>query len=214
MPERDIVSWNGIICGLAQNGESTKALKLYDKMVQSEPSIVFPIDVMFVGVLGAFSHSGLIKEGYKYLNEMIFKYAIKPKKEHYTCMVDLLGRVGLFNEVEAILRNLPFKPDFVMWGCFVRSLQIAWQSMNGKSNCRPSLYRRTAELFKLLLANTHIDIGGWCEALEVRKAMAARGVQKTVGCSWVDIGSLMHPFIASDKLYPHIETIIETLERF
>ncbi|XP_052206103.1 pentatricopeptide repeat-containing protein At4g37170-like [Diospyros lotus] len=62
MPERDIASWNGIICGFAQNGEATKALKLYDELLLSEPSVIAPNDVTFIGVLNTYSHGGLVRE--------------------------------------------------------------------------------------------------------------------------------------------------------
>jgi len=31
-------------------------------------------------------------------------------------MVDLLGRAGLLEEAEEMIRNMPMKADFVIWG--------------------------------------------------------------------------------------------------
>ncbi|KAF3454288.1 hypothetical protein FNV43_RR04735 [Rhamnella rubrinervis] len=84
MPEKDTISWNGIICGYAQNGEATKALKLFDEMVHLESPTVSPNDFAFIGVLSACSHNGLLKEAYGYFNDMIHKYMIEPKIEYYT----------------------------------------------------------------------------------------------------------------------------------
>lgn len=94
MREKDTVSWNGIICGYAQNGKATNALKLFDEIVKLKSPIVAPNDVTFIGVLTACSHNGLLKEAYGYFNDMVHKHKIKPKIEHYTCMADLLGRKG------------------------------------------------------------------------------------------------------------------------
>nr|XP_048324600.1 pentatricopeptide repeat-containing protein At2g13600-like [Ziziphus jujuba var. spinosa] len=115
MREKDTVSWNGIICGYAQNGKAINALKLFDEIVKLKSPIVAPNDVTFIGVLTACSHNGLLKEAYGYFNDMVHKHKIKPKIEHYTCMADLLGRTGLVKEAEALMLNLPFKPDEVLW---------------------------------------------------------------------------------------------------
>ena len=45
MPEKDTISWNGLIRGHAQNGDATKALKLFDEMVHLESPNVSPNDV-------------------------------------------------------------------------------------------------------------------------------------------------------------------------
>ncbi|KAA8544556.1 hypothetical protein F0562_022585 [Nyssa sinensis] len=174
MPERDIVSWNGIICGYAQNGETMEALKLYNEMMQSESSVITPNDVTFVGLLSACSHS----------------------------------------EAEALMRAIPFKRDIVM-----RSALLGACKLHGNLQ----MARRIAEHLCIdeqwnssnyvLLANSYTDIGGWCEALEVREVMDAREVQKVVGCSWVEIGSCMHSFISGDKLHPHIDAVCRTLQR-
>ncbi|KAL9666013.1 hypothetical protein QQ045_000335 [Rhodiola kirilowii] len=40
---------------------------------------------------------------------------LKPRVEHYTCMVDLLGRAGLLTEAEDLILNMSIKPDDVIW---------------------------------------------------------------------------------------------------
>lgn len=53
LPKKDIVSWNGVICGFAQNGGAAKALQLFDELVQVHHKEVMPDHVTFVGVLTA-----------------------------------------------------------------------------------------------------------------------------------------------------------------
>ena len=214
MPERDIASWNGIICGYAQNGAGMKALKLYNEMVLLGPSGIAPNEVTFVGVLCACSHNGLLKEGYSYFKEMVDKHLIKPTAEHYTCMVDLLGRAGLLQEAEALILALPIKPDNVMWGALLGACKLHGDVQ---------MTRRTAEhLYTneprnssnyVLLANSYTDIGEWGEAVEIREVMQARGVEKTAGRSWVEIGTCMHSFLAGDELHPQIEVASQVLQR-
>lgn len=46
-----------------------------------------------------------------------------------------------------------------------------------------------------------------------REVMEARGAEKTAGCSWIEIGTSMHSFLASDELHPHIFQRLSPNER-
>ncbi|XP_054797647.1 pentatricopeptide repeat-containing protein At4g39530-like [Prosopis cineraria] len=81
----------------AQNGEAMKALKLYNKMVQLGPFVVSLNDVTFIDVLNI---------------------------EHYTCMVDMLARSGLLKKAEALLLQMPFKADAVMWSTLLGACKL------------------------------------------------------------------------------------------
>lgn len=37
------------------------------------------------------------------------------QEEHYTCVVDLLRRVGFLNEAERLINKMPFEPEVVVW---------------------------------------------------------------------------------------------------
>ncbi|KAL7174303.1 hypothetical protein ACSBR2_033545 [Camellia fascicularis] len=214
MPERDIASWNGIICGFAQNGEAMKALKLYDELLLSKSPIIAPNGVTFVGVLNACRHSGLAKEGYDYFNDMIHRYLIKPEAEHFTCMLDLLARAGLLQEAEALMKALPFKPDVVMLSSMLGACKLH-RNLEMARHVAKHLYvdEPWNSSNYVLLSNLYADIGRRSEAIEVREVMDDRGVQKILGLSWVEIGSCMHSFVAADKLHPCIVAICDVLQR-
>ena len=61
------------------------------------------------------SHGGLVKEGQTLLDHMLALYSVKPTVEHYTCMVDLFGRVGELDIAIAMIQKSPFCPNLVMW---------------------------------------------------------------------------------------------------
>ncbi len=71
---------------------------------------VQPDDVTFVCVLLACNHAGLVDEGMRCYAPMVTDYMISAKLEHYTCMVDLLDRVGHLQEVENMVMAMPYKP--------------------------------------------------------------------------------------------------------
>jgi pentatricopeptide repeat protein len=75
MTERNTVSYNSIIAGLAQHGHAAEALKLFEGMLNSEYELT---EITFISVLSACSHTGKIDEGWDYFNSMKQKYEIDP----------------------------------------------------------------------------------------------------------------------------------------
>ncbi|KAF8396221.1 hypothetical protein HHK36_017835 [Tetracentron sinense] len=214
MPERDIVSWNGMICGFAQNGEAMKALELFNEMMQLGSTGIFPNHITFVGVLSACSDGGLLNEGRCYFNDMIHKYLIEPKPEHYTCMVDILARAGLLDEAEALILTLPFKPDSVMWTVLLGACKLH-RNLRMAKRVSKQLYADEPKNSSnyVLLANTYTDNGEWGDAVKVREAMVARGAQKMTECSRIEIRNCFHSFVAGDRYHPQIELVSEVLQR-
>ena len=53
-----------------------------------------PNCITFLSLLSAYGHSGLVREGCEVYNSMKWIFGTQPDLEHYTCMVDLLGRCG------------------------------------------------------------------------------------------------------------------------
>ncbi|MCD7449693.1 hypothetical protein HAX54_001122 [Datura stramonium] len=89
MPEKNLVSWTAIIGGYGIHGFGNIAVELFDKMIKTG---IQPDGTVFVSVLSACSHAGLTKKGVNYLDLMKREYGLKPCSEHYSCIVDLLGR--------------------------------------------------------------------------------------------------------------------------
>ncbi|CAL0326469.1 unnamed protein product [Lupinus luteus] len=114
--EPNVISYNSIINGFAQNGFGEEALGIYKKM-QSEGHE--PNHVTFLAVLSACAHGGLIEEGWNLFNTMESQYGIKREADHYACMVDLLSRAGLLDEAIHLIRSMPLKPHSGVWGAIL-----------------------------------------------------------------------------------------------
>lgn len=54
-------------------------------------------------------------EGLAYFNSMRQRYRTVPMINHYTAMVDLLGRGGRLLEAESLIKDMPMQPDTVIW---------------------------------------------------------------------------------------------------
>ncbi|CAK9177258.1 unnamed protein product [Ilex paraguariensis] len=91
IPSPNVVSFNSIITGFAQNGHGKVALNFFKKM---HDECQEPNEITFLGVLSACTHMGMVEEGWKYFKSMRYLYKIESGPDHYACMVDLLERAA------------------------------------------------------------------------------------------------------------------------
>ncbi|KAJ7527669.1 hypothetical protein O6H91_16G065400 [Diphasiastrum complanatum] len=111
MSERDVVSWSAMIAGYAQNGLAQEALALFEQMQREGMK---PDEVTYISVLSACAHSGLVDQGCYVFDSMCKNHGVTPTKEHYACMVDLLGRAGFLADAELVINKMPIQPNSVV----------------------------------------------------------------------------------------------------
>jgi pentatricopeptide repeat protein len=104
LPTRNVVTWNALIAGYAQQGQGHEALKCFEQM-QSEG--MHPNDVTFVSMLCACGHSGLSKETGILFESMTLHYGITPNLKHQTCMVVVFGFKGQFDNAISVIKAMP-----------------------------------------------------------------------------------------------------------
>eukprot|EP01018_Ginkgo_biloba_P018926 Gb_05127 [translate_table: standard] len=121
MVERDVVAWNAIIAGYANNSSSKEALELFENMVQAGSK---PDHITFIAILNACTNGGLVNAGRFYFDSMSRDYYITPRVEHYACMIDLLGHMGCMDEVDDFINNMPFEPNSIMWKSLLDACRI------------------------------------------------------------------------------------------
>ena len=119
--ERDLVSWNSMIAGYASHGHATKALVLFDEMINMRFK---PDEITFVGVLSACSHGGLVPVGREYFKSMNRNFGIEPTVEHYACVIDLFGRVGLLEEAYELITKMPMEASVAAWGALLNACRM------------------------------------------------------------------------------------------
>lgn len=212
MPVRNAYSWNSMISGYARHGHGDTALRLFSQMKINGP---LPDHVTFVGILSACSHAGLVDEGFKHFQSMSQVYGLSPRIEHFSCMVDLLGRAGELDKIEDFINKMPIKPNILIW----RTVLGACCRANG---CKTELGRKAANmLFEMepqnavnyvLLANMYASGGKWEDVVKARKAMREAEVKKEAGCSWVTMKDGVHVFVAGDNSHPEKDLIYDKLK--
>ncbi|XP_020573418.1 pentatricopeptide repeat-containing protein At2g03880, mitochondrial [Phalaenopsis equestris] len=211
MPEKDVISWSTMISGLAQNGRSLEALRLFDLMKAEGAN---PNYITMVGVLFACSHAGLIENAWHYFRSMKRLFDIEPGSEHYGCMVDLLGRAGKLEEAVEFIHEMEFKPDAIIWRTLLGACRVH-KNVNFAAYAAQEILKLEPEDEGtcILLSNIYADAKQWSDVEQMRKMMRDRGIRKEPGRSWMDVGKETHVFIAGDFSNAQMEGINRELER-
>ena len=211
MEERDVVTWNVMIGGLAEHGCGLEALDVFKTMVAGG---VEPSEISFVAVLSACSHSGLVDEGRRLFLAMTEDYGIERTVELCTCMVDVLGRAGHLEEAKLLIGNMPVEADGATWGALLGACRTYGNVELGKlaANELLKLEPKDASAY-VLLSNIYAAAGKWEEVLWVRTMMQERGIRKEPGRSWIEVDNKVHDFVVGDTSHSEAKEIYAELRR-
>ncbi|KAL6124693.1 hypothetical protein ACLB2K_077204 [Fragaria x ananassa] len=190
---RDYISWNGMIAAYAHHGCGTEAINLYNEMRQLGFK---PDDVTYVGLLSACSHAGLVEEGLNLFDELLKDGSIRVREDHYTCLVDLCGRAGRLKEAFDILEKLRTNQSASNWGALLAGCIDHHNMYTGKLAAEKLLNEGPDDAGSYsLLWNFFARSGNWREAAKMRIKMKEKGLKKQPGCSWIEVGNMVHVFV-------------------
>ncbi|XP_044480548.1 pentatricopeptide repeat-containing protein At4g01030, mitochondrial-like [Mangifera indica] len=202
---KQLASWNCMIMGFAIYGHGKVAISLFDEMCGAD---IQPDEITFTALLSACKHSGLVDEGWKYFDRLSTEYGITPTIEHYSCMVDLLGKAGYIDEAWDFIQTMPVKPDATIWGALLGSCRVHGNLKLAKIAAK--------KLFKLepynsanyvLLMNLYAMSNRWEDVERIKDLMNDAGVKIGQVWSWIQIDQLVHVFSAEGKPHPDIAEI-------
>ncbi|KAG8363528.1 hypothetical protein BUALT_Bualt19G0031800 [Buddleja alternifolia] len=202
---RDVFAYSGVIMGLAMHGKGEIALELFHEMCEIG---LEPNEVIFIGVLTACCHSGLVNDGKKHFANMSKLYNIKPKIEHYGCRVDLLCRAGLINEAYEFVKNMPIEPDKFIWGSLLGACKI-----HGELELAERIMKKLLKVEPekdgayVLLSNLYASEKQWKNVMQIRKGMRERKIKKIPGCSSIELDGLVYEFRMGDKTHSRAKEI-------
>ncbi|MED6206736.1 hypothetical protein PIB30_029591 [Stylosanthes scabra] len=271
MPARDLISWNAMISGYAQNGHARRVLELYREMRLSRltPDPVTLLGVLSscanlgaqrigrqvereIGLLGFSSDPfltnalinmyarcgnlararevfdsmaeksviswtaiiGLTDKGLEYFDAMEKKYRLRRGPEHYSCVVDLLGRAGRLKEAMDLIQSMKVKPDGAVWGALLgackihKNVELAELAFQHVIELEP-----TNSGYYVLLSNIYSDVENLEGVLKVRVMMRERKLRKEPGYSYVEYKGKVHLFYSGDRSHPQIEEIYRMLDK-
>ncbi|KAK1287566.1 Pentatricopeptide repeat-containing protein [Acorus calamus] len=193
------------------HGLGWEALALYKEMGNER---VRPNDVTFLSLLSACSHGGLVEEGLRLFISMVEEHRIEARAEHYTCMVDLLGRAGRLGDAKEVIEMMPVEPEVSTWGALLGACRVhkdidlgryAAENLFRLDPCNSGHY--------ILMANIYAASKRWEEAEQMRELMRVNGVVKEPGISWIEIDNETRIFHAGDRTHPETGEIYAELAR-
>lgn len=209
MSLRNVVSWNSMIRGYAQNGQDLKALALYEKMLQEKFK---PDSLTFVAVLSACNNAGLVEEGQKYFDSISKLHAVTPTSDHYACLISLLGRSGNIEKAIYLIKSMPYEPDSLIWSTL---LSVSARIRDIKHSEMAARFLFDLQPLDagpyIMLSNIYASYGRWDDVASVRSLMKHKNVKKSAAYSWIEIDNEIHKFVSEDRTHPDTEMIYEEL---
>nr|XP_017250791.1 PREDICTED: pentatricopeptide repeat-containing protein At5g56310 [Daucus carota subsp. sativus] len=209
MDNRSVVTWTTIIAALAMHGLAAEALEIFSRM---ETSKVRPNSVTLLAVISACSHAGLVKLGRFYFEAMYPRYRIKPRVQHYGCIIDLLGRAGRLAEARQLLKDMPFEPNSAIWGSLLAACRIHGDIELGEEAMQHLLKMEPHNSGNYShMSNIYSSFGKWKKAGITRNMMRDTGVKKVAGGSCIEVNNRLNEFIAGDRSHPQADIIYNLL---
>ncbi|KAL8519451.1 hypothetical protein ACS0TY_010401 [Phlomoides rotata] len=193
MPKKDVLAWTVMISVLALNGYGNEAFEHFADM---EAAGVCPNAVTFTGLLSACSHSGLVEKSRWCFNVMKNVYNIEPQVQHYACMIDILGRAGLFSEAEELIRNMSVRPDVYVWGALLGACQMHGNVQLGEKVAKYLIdLEPQNHAFYIILCDLYAKSGRFDDQKRIRSLMKEHDVRKSVpGSSMIELDGIVYEF--------------------
>jgi pentatricopeptide repeat protein len=186
--DKDIIIWSAIIAAYGKHGHGEMAVSLFNQMVQSG---VKPNEVTFTSVLHACSHAGLVDEGLSLFNFMLKKYQVIPRVDHYTCIVDLLGRAGRLDDAYNLIITMPIAHNHAVWGALLGACVIHEHVELGEVAARWTFELEPENTGNyVLLAKLYASVGRWRDAENVRDMVNEVGLRKLAARSCVEVSNM------------------------
>ncbi|XP_031252658.1 pentatricopeptide repeat-containing protein At4g32430, mitochondrial-like [Pistacia vera] len=211
-PEKSQFAWTAIISAYARHGDYESVMNWFKKM---EKEGVRPDSITFLSVLTASGRKGMVDIGLQLFDSMVKDYEIEPSPEHYSCMVDMLGRAGRLKEAEELMGRSPGGPGMSMLQSLLGACRIHGNVEMGERVADVLLgMEPMGSGSYVLMSNLYAEKGDWEKVAKIRKGMREKGVKKEVGFSWVDVGDIdgLHGFSSGDKSHSRYEEICRMAE--
>ncbi|KAJ8434803.1 hypothetical protein Cgig2_033753 [Carnegiea gigantea] len=211
---RDLISWTIMTAGYCLHGLANEAMSSFNEMRNEG---IEPDENSFSSILYGCCHSGLLNEGRQFFTMMEKDCGIKPKLEHYTCMVDLLANAGRLTEAYRFIEKMPLKADAAVWGALLQGCRI---------HHNLKLAEKVAEhIFELepdskasymRLANIYSEAKIWDKVKWLKDKIGHLGKEKNQVCSWIVVKGKVQIFfagnVASHPESKNIETFLKKLK--
>ncbi|KAG8372050.1 hypothetical protein BUALT_Bualt12G0026300 [Buddleja alternifolia] len=210
MHVKDLVTWSSMIEGYGTHGLGREAFKVFHEMKNEG---IEPNSITFLSLLSACSHTGLLQEGCEALKSMKRDFGIEPNLDHYTCIVDLLGRSGRIKEALWVILKLVALPDSRIWGALLAAARIHEDRKVGEYAVKKVLEMKSDNAgYYTLFSNVQASVERWNEVEEVRSGMKDMNLMKFPGWSCLEVQGNFHGFVSGDRSHHQMDEICRVIE--
>lgn len=211
MNAKNPLSYSVMISGLAMHGYGHKALLLFSEMLEHG---IEPDDVVYLGVLSACRHAGLVEEGLELFEKMRLEHQIKPTIQHYGCIVDLLGRAAMFEKAFDLIEKMPMAPNDVVWRSLLSAARVHCNLEVGDYVARKLIQLGSNNAGDyVMMSNMYAQAQNWTDAATVRSMVSNRRLDQAAGLSLVEVKRKVYRFVSQDKSHCNWEEIYEMIHQ-
>lgn len=210
MMDKNVVTYNTIISSYGIHGYADNAFSFFNSMKAAR---VKPTKLTFIALLSACRHAGLVDAGESLFNSMIDNYGMQPDMEHYSCMVDLLGRAGHIEEACNFISRMPIEPENDIWLSLLDACRLHNKFKLAEEVGKHILQNELRDSgCHILMSNLYASAERWDDASKVRSMLKENGLTKKPGHSWIQVDREIHKFKARDTNHTKFEIISPMLE--
>lgn len=197
LPKCDLMCWNSMLTGFGHHGKADEAFQVFFKMLKHG---LRPDQITILSLLAACNHCGLVEKS-RFFWSYMKENCLRPGPKHYSCMISLLSRAGLWEEAEEMIMESPFVDGYLESWRTVLSSCIKNGNMRVGIRAAERILNISTEdsAANVLLAKLYAATGRWDDVLETRRNMRRLMVEKDPGLSWVEIQNSVHVFSSSDQ---------------
>ncbi|GMQ02306.1 hypothetical protein CsSME_00048599 [Camellia sinensis var. sinensis] len=151
---------NTLVDMFSKSGEIEDAKHVFNEMGQK--NVISRMSLIVESRKHGISHADLTNEGSQCFNNMVGKYNILPRAEHYSCIVDLFARGGQFKEADILIHEMNIKPNASLWGAILGACSICGDMSLGEVAAR-HLFNIEPEksVNYVVLASIYAAVGLW-----------------------------------------------------
>lgn len=133
--QRSVVTWNSMICGFSQNGNSVEAIRLFDQMYLNGTEMN---EVTFLSAIQACSHLGHLEKG-KWVHHKLMTFGVKKDLYVDTALTDMYAKCGDLHAAQGVFDSMSER-SVVSW-----STMIAGYGIHGQINAAISLFNQMVD---------------------------------------------------------------------
>ena len=209
MVDKGVVVWTSMIEGLGTYGLGPEALEHFNQMLKEG---IEPNPITFLSILSACSHAGLTHEGCKLLFEMKWRFGFNPDLNHYTCIVDLLGRSGKLKEALSVILKMAVCPDGRIWGALLSASRVYMDRKVGEYAVKRLVQLEPDNIgYQIVFSNMQASAERWDEVEELRSTVTWAHSNKAPGWSCIEVNGEIQGFVSGDRSHLDAGIIYELL---